>query len=84
MPLLTRFSDPAGQYSVEEDSLKRLWLSVECRGAAGFDELHRLLLPGETRAFERSHASVRARARVMLANPKAHFDPHEEADYRRQ
>ena len=84
MPLVTRFRDSGGQFAVEEDSRGRLWITVWCRGAGGFDELHRRLTPGESRDFERSGTVIRARARFLLAHPKAQFDPSEEAEYRKQ
>lgn len=82
--MLTRFKDPTGRFAVEEDSAGRLWLTVTCRGAGGFDELHRLLTPGEARDFERSGHAVWARARFILQHPAAQFDAGEEEDYRRQ
>lgn len=84
MAVLTRYKDPAGAFAVEEDSRGRLWLTLWCRGAGGFDEIHKLLTPGEKRDFERKGPVVRARARFILQNPKQHFDPAEEESYRRQ
>ena len=84
MPMLTIYKDPAGKFTVEEDSSGRLWLSVECAGAGGFNELHRRLTPGESRDFRLKPSKIDPRARFLLQNPAHHFDKAEEADYRRQ
>jgi len=82
MAMITLYEDSSRRFSVEEDKAGRMWLSIPIKDPE-LSEIHMTLTPFEIRDFNESPASLEAKVRFIMHNPRRHYDKREEAEYRK-